>query len=201
MPGVYCVGEFDLAGCIVGVVDRAKIINGSNVSAGDVLVGLASSGLHTNGYSLVRKLLLEQCGMRVDQYVPELGKTLGDELIEPHRCYYKPVTAILASHDVHAIAHLTGGGFYDNIPRVLPGDCQVTVERRSWARQPIFNLIQERGGISDSEMYRTFNMGVGMVLIVPKEQAMSVVAELDQLGETAWIIGEVHKGGREVAVL
>jgi phosphoribosylformylglycinamidine cyclo-ligase len=201
MPGVYCEGEFDLAGCIVGVVDRAKIINGSNVSAGDVLVGLASSGLHTNGYSLVRKLLLEQCGMRVDQYVPELGKTLGDELIEPHRCYYKPVTAVLASHDVHAIAHLTGGGFYDNIPRVLPGDCQVTVERRSWARQPIFNLIQERGGISDSEMYRTFNMGVGMVLIVPKEQAMSVVAELDQLGETAWIIGEVHKGGREVAVL
>ncbi|MDO8586809.1 MAG: phosphoribosylformylglycinamidine cyclo-ligase [Armatimonadota bacterium] len=201
MPSVYCEGEFDLAGCIVGVVDRSRIVDGTKVSAGDVLVGVASSGLHTNGYSLVRKLLLEECGMRIDQYVPELAKTLGDELLEPHRCYYKPVRTILANHDVHAMAHLTGGGFYDNIPRVLPEDCQVTIERRSWARQPIFNLIQERGAISEKEMYHTFNMGVGLVMIVPKEQAIGIVAELDDLGETAWIIGEVHKGGREVAVL
>jgi phosphoribosylformylglycinamidine cyclo-ligase len=162
MPSVYCDEEFDLAGCVVGVVERSKIITGSKVAAGDVLIGLASSGLHTNGYSLVRKLLLDKCGMKVDQYVPELGKTLGDELLETHRCYYKPVSKILASHDVHAIAHLTGGGFYDNIPRVLPVDCQVTVERRNWTHQPIFDLIQERGGISDKEMFRTFNMGIGL---------------------------------------
>ncbi|MDO8683486.1 MAG: phosphoribosylformylglycinamidine cyclo-ligase [Armatimonadota bacterium] len=201
MPGVYMDGEFDLAGCIVGVVDRNKIINGSRVAAGDVVVGLASSGLHTNGYSLVRKLLLDQCGMTVDQYVPELGKVLGDELLEPHRCYYKSVWTILQSYDVLAMAHLTGGGFYDNIPRVLPEDCQVTVERRNWACQPIFKLIQDRGNISDAEMYRTFNMGIGLVMIVPKEQGMEIANKLNELGETAWIIGEVHKGGREVAVI
>jgi phosphoribosylformylglycinamidine cyclo-ligase len=201
MPGVYCEGEFDLAGSIVGVVERSRIIDGSLVAAGDVVIGLASSGLHTNGYSLVRKLLLEQCEMKVDQYVPELGKVLGDELLEPHRCYYKAVSAIMAEYDVHAMAHLTGGGFYDNIPRVLPEDCQVTLERRNWGTQPIFKLIQDRGGISDKEMYRTFNMGVGLVMITPKEQAVDIAAKLNELGETAWIIGEVHKGGREVAVL
>jgi phosphoribosylformylglycinamidine cyclo-ligase len=201
MPGVYCEGQFDLAGCIVGVVDRNRIIDGSKVAAGDAVVGLASSGLHSNGYSLVRKLLLEQCGMKVGQYAPELAKTLGDELLEPHRCYCKPVSAILDSFDVHAMAHITGGGFYDNIPRVLPEDCQVTVERRNWACQPIFHLIQERGNISDSEMYRTFNMGIGLVLIVPKEQAIQIVDKLTEAGETASIIGEVHKGSREVAVI
>lgn len=201
MPGVYREGEFDLAGSIVGVVERSRIIDGSLVTAGDVVIGLASSGLHTNGYSLVRKLLLEQCEMKVDQYVPELGKVLGDELLEPHRCYYKAVAAIMAEYDVNAMAHLTGGGFYDNIPRVLPEDCQVTLERRNWGTQPIFKLIQDRGGISDKEMYRTFNMGVGLVMITPKEQAVDIVAKLIELGETAWIIGEVHKGGREVAVL
>ena len=201
MPGVYRDGEFDLAGCIVGVVGRNRIVDGSRVAAGDVVIGLASSGLHTNGYSLARKVLLEQCGMGVDQYVPELGKTVGDELLEPHRCYYKAVARILKSHDVHGMAHLTGGGFYDNIPRALPEDCQVTVERRNWVCQPIFRLIQERGGVSDKEMHRTFNMGIGFVLIVPKEQAVDIVAELKESGETASIVGEVHKGGREVAVL
>jgi phosphoribosylformylglycinamidine cyclo-ligase len=201
MPSVYCDEEFDLAGCIVGVVDRDKIITGSKVAAGDVLVGLASSGLHTNGYSLARKVLLDKCGMKVDEYVPELGKTLGDELLETHRCYYRPVSEVLANHDIHGIAHLTGGGFYDNIPRVLPADCQVTVERRNWSHQPIFSLIQERGGISDKEMFRTFNMGIGLVLIVPKERAVAICEELRALGEIASIIGEVHKGSREVAVL
>lgn len=201
MPGVYAKGEFDIAGCIVGIVDKEKIIDGSKVQHGDVVVGIASSGLHTNGYSLARKVLFEDCGYTVDQYVPEIGAVLGDVLLAPHKCYLKPVSAIMDEFDVHAIAHLTGGGFYSNIPRVLPMDCQVTVERRSWGVPPIFNLLQEKGGMDDIEMHRTFNMGVGMVLIVPKSKGLDVAEKLKELGETAWIIGEVYKGSREVTVL
>ena len=201
MPGVYVEGEFDIAGCIVGVVDRPKVIDGSRVGVGDVLVGIASSGLHTNGYSLVRKVLFENNDYRVDQYVPELGAVLGDVLLAPHRCYLKPVMAVLEAYDVHAMAHLTGGGFYNNIPRVLPSDCQVTVERRYWGVPPIFNLIQEKGNIEPAEMHRTFNMGIGMVLIVGKEQGVHVVRKLEECGERAFIMGEVHKGGREVTVI
>lgn len=201
MPGVYMDGELDLAGCIVGLVDRPKIIDGSKVQPGDVLVGLASSGLHTNGYSLVRKILFEDNDYKVDQYVPELGATLGDVLLAPHRCYLKPVMAVLEEFDVHAMAHLTGGGFYNNIPRVLPIDCQVTVERRYWGVPPIFTLLQDRGNIENSEMHRTFNMGIGMVLVVAGHRGMDVVAKLQECGETASIIGEVHKGGREVTVI
>ena len=143
MPGVYVEGEFDIAGCIVGVVDRPKVIDGSRVAQGDAVIGIASSGLHTNGYSLVRKVLFEDGGYRVDQYVPELGAVLGEVLLAPHRCYLKPVMEVLAEYEIHAIAHLTGGGFYNNIPRVMPSDCQVTVERRHWGVPPIFALIQE----------------------------------------------------------
>lgn len=202
MPGVYCDGEFDLAGCIVGVVDRKNVIDGArNVRAGDVAVGLASSGLHTNGYSLVRKVLLDGDGLQLDQYVPEIGKILGDELLEPHRCYANPVQAILNEFDVHAMAHITGGGFYDNLPRVIPPDCQIMLERRSWVTPPIFNYVQEKGGISDFEMHRTFNMGIGFVLIVTKHRAVEIVARLEELGERAWVIGDVRSGAREVSVL
>jgi phosphoribosylformylglycinamidine cyclo-ligase len=182
-------------------VDRPKIIDGSRVQQGDVVVGLASSGLHTNGFSLVRKVLFEDCGCRIDQYMPELGAVLGDVLLTPHRCYFKPISTLLLEYDVHAMAHLTGGGFYSNIPRVLPIDCQVTVERRHWAAPPVFQLIQDKGNIETTEMHRTFNMGVGMVVIVAKELGMQVVQRLEELGEVAWIIGEVHKGGREVNVI
>lgn len=201
MPGVYLEGEFDVAGCIVGVVDRPKIVDGSRIQQGDVVVGLASSGLHTNGYSLVRKVLFEDNDYRADQYVPEIGAVLGDVLLAPHRCYANPVFEVMKSVEIHAMAHLTGGGFYNNIPRVLPIDCQVTVERRSWAVPPIFALLQDKGGIDPAEMHRTFNMGVGMVLIVAKERGIEVVETLERCGETAWIIGEVHKGGREVNVI
>ena len=201
MPGVYVEGEFDVAGCIVGVVDREDIIDGSKVQHGDVVVGIASSGLHTNGYSLVRKVLFEDNDYKIDQYVPELGAVLGDVLLTPHRCYVKSVSAVLGEYEVHAMAHLTGGGFYSNIPRVLPMDCQITVERRSWGVPPIFALLQEKGNIDTTEMHRTFNMGIGMVLIVPKERGIEVVGKLEGAGETAWIIGEVHKGGREVTVI
>lgn len=201
MPGVYCEGEFDIAGCIVGIVDREKIIDGSKVRAGDVVIGISSSGLHTNGYSLVRKLFFEDNDYKVDQYVPELGAVLGDVLLTPHRCYANSVLPILDQYDVHALAHLTGGGFYSNIPRVLPIDCQVTVDRREWAVPPIFQLIQSLGNIDNGEMHHTFNMGIGLVMIVPKEKAMVIAQKLQEAGEVAQIIGEVRKGGREVTVI
>lgn len=201
MPGVYIEGECDVAGCVVGVVDRPNIIDGSKVQPGDVLVGIGSSGLHTNGYSLVRKILFVDNDYKIDQYVPELGGVLGDVLLTPHRCYLKPVMAVLEQFDIHAMAHLTGGGFYNNIPRVLPMDCQVTVERRYWGVPPIFTFLQEKGDIDAVEMHRTFNMGIGMVLVVAAHRAMEIVAKLQECGETASIIGEVHKGGREVTVI
>lgn len=201
MPGVYIDGELDLAGCIVGVVDKAKVVDGSRIQQGDVIVGIVSSGLHTNGYSLVRKILFEDNDYKVDQYVPELGAALGDVLLATHRCYLKPVMAIMEEFDVRGIAHLTGGGFYNNIPRVLPMDCQATVERRNWGVPPIFTLLQEKGGIDPAEMHRTFNMGIGMVLIVPAHRGPEVANRLQELGETASIIGEIHKGGREVTVI
>jgi len=201
MPGVYIEGESDIAGCIVGIVDRPKIIDGSKVRQGDVLVGIASSGLHTNGFSLVRKVLFEDNDYRVDRYVPELGAVLGDVLLTPHKSYLNPVTAVMEEYEIHAMAHLTGGGFYGNIPRVLPSDCQATVERRYWAVPPIFQFIQDKGNIDSAEMHRTFNMGVGFVLIVGKEQGIDVVRKLEEMGETAWIIGEVHRGGREVTII
>ncbi|MCE5198835.1 phosphoribosylformylglycinamidine cyclo-ligase, partial [bacterium] len=201
MPGVYLEGEFDIAGCIVGIVDRKKIVDGSNVQPGDAVIGLASSGLHTNGFSLVRKLLFEDHDYKADQYVPELGAVLGDVLLAPHKSYLKPVSALMKEYDIHALAHITGGGFYGNIPRVLPLDCQVTVERRSWAVPPIFQLIQQLGNIDPMEMHRTFNMGIGMVLVVGSENGMEIVEKLGEMGESAWIIGNIHKGSREVTVI
>jgi phosphoribosylformylglycinamidine cyclo-ligase len=201
MPGMYLVGEYDIAGCIVGVVDRNKIVDGSKVSVGDTIIGLPSSGLHTNGYSLARHVFFERARWRVDQEVPELNTTLGEELLKPHRSYAKPVHALMDEFDIVGMAHITGGGFYDNIPRVLPPDCQAVIDRRSWDVPVIFRLIQEIGDISEPEMYRTFNMGIGYVLIVPREQATSVVARLAEMGEQGYIIGEVRKGSREVQIL
>ncbi len=201
MPGVYVEGEFDIAGCVVGIVDRSKVIDGSKVAHGDVVVGLASSGLHTNGYSLARKLLFEDNDFKVDQYVPELGAVLADVLLAPHRCYARPVSTLMRELDIHAMAHITGGGFYSNIPRALPMQCQVAVERRNWPVPPIFNLLQQLGKIDDGEMHRAFNMGVGLVLIVARESGIDAVNRLTELGEIAWIIGEVHKGSREVTVV
>ena len=201
MPGLYLAGEYDLAGCIVGLVDRNKIVDGSKVSPGDVLIGLASNGLHTNGFSLVRHIFFDIAKWRVDQEIPELGITLGEELLKPHRIYAKPVQTVLNEFDIHGMAHITGGGFYDNIPRALPEDCQVSVDRRNWEVPTIFRLIQEVGNITEPEMYRTFNMGIGFVLVVPKEQATVIVSRLNELGETACLIGEVRKGSREVQMV
>jgi phosphoribosylformylglycinamidine cyclo-ligase len=203
MPSMYAEGEYDLAGCIVGLVERGKIIDGSRVEPSDALIGIASDGLHTNGYSLARHVLLDMAGMTVDRYVPEFGKTLGEELLTPHRCYAPSILPLLDLFEtrVHALAHITGGGFYDNIPRALPADCMAVIDRRAWQPLPIFQLIQEKGGVADNEMYRTFNMGIGMVLVVAREASLSIVEELNQRGEQAAIIGEVIRGSNEVQVL
>lgn len=201
MPGLYLAGEYDIAGCIVGIIDRKKIIDGSKILPGDVLIGLDSSGLHTNGFSLVRRVFFDMAQMRVDQEIPELGTTLGEALLVPHKSYAKPIHTILNEFDIHGMAHITGGGFYDNIPRALPADCQAAIDRRTWEVPALFKLIQELGNISEPEMYRAFNMGIGFVLVVPKEQAVSIIARLAELGESSRIIGEVHKGSREVQVL
>lgn len=201
LPGMYAEGEYDVAGCIVGLVDRGRIIDGRKVGPGDALVGLASDGLHTNGYSLARHVLLEKASLPLERYMPELGRTLGDELLAPHRCYAPAVLPLLEEFDIHAMAHITGGGFYDNIPRSLPADCKAVVDRRTWTPAPIFQLIQELGGVSDTEMFRTFNMGIGMVLIVEREQAPFIVERLKFEGENAAMIGEVLRGSHGVQVI
>ena len=201
MPGMYQTGEYDLAGCIVGMVSKNKIIDGSRVSVGDSLIGIASDGLHTNGYSLARHILFDRAELPIDQFMPELGRTLGEELLAPHRCYAPAVLPLLSAFDIHAIAHITGGGFYDNIPRALPTDCQAVVDRRSWTPAPIFQLLQHLGEVPDSEMFRTFNMGIGLVLIVPAEQALFVVEQLSAFGENAAIIGSIIRGSHEVQII
>jgi phosphoribosylaminoimidazole synthetase len=201
MPGMYADGEYDLAGFIVGLVDRNRIIDGRRVAPGDVLVGLASDGLHTNGYSLARHVLFERARLSVDSYVPELGTTVGEALLAPHRCYASAILPLLERFDIHAMAHITGGGFYDNIPRALPPECSAVVERRVWEPLPIFNFIQKVGNVPVNEMFRTFNMGIGMVLIVPAEQGVALVAALNAAGERAALIGEVARGSHDVQIV
>ena len=203
MPGMYADGDYDLAGCIVGIVDNSRIITGERVSPGDTVIGLASSGLHTNGFSLARRVLLENgdASLSLFETIPTLGRTLGEELLMPHRSYAPAILPLFDEFDVHALAHITGGGFYDNIPRILPADCSVTIERRAWPIPPIFSLIQERGNVPEPEMFRTFNMGIGMILIVPAEDAPAIAHRLNAVGESAYIIGDVHRGVHEVDIV
>lgn len=198
MPGVYAEGEFDLAGTIVGVVDRAAIVDGSDIRAGDVIIGLASSGLHTNGYSLARRVLAER-DLRAE--VTELGRPLGDALLEPHRSYLAPVMRVLtAGLRVQGMAHITGGGLIDNPPRIFPAGLAAHLRRGSWPVPPIFDLIQRAGRIADDEMAHVFNLGLGMLLILRPEQAGDALA---LLGGGAWVVGEmVERGaGRSVEII
>jgi phosphoribosylformylglycinamidine cyclo-ligase len=200
MPGFYGEGEYDVAGFIVGVVDRAKVIDGSRVSAGDVLLGLPSAGLHTNGYSLARKLFFEVAGYDVDTRLDALGETVGEALLRPHLSYLRPLEGLLDTGAVKALAHITGGGLVENVPRVLPEGTAAEVERGSWPVPPVFKLMQEIGNVAESEMYRTFNTGVGMVVICSPEDAGAVAKHLDGLGEKAYTIGRVVAGAREVKI-
>ncbi len=191
MPGVYNDDEYDLAGFGVGVVDSDKIIDGSRISAKDVLIGLHSSGVHSNGYSLVRKVLFEREKLDIDSYIEDLGKTLAEELLTPTRIYVKSVMNILRNFEIKGIVHITGGGFIDNIPRVLPARSCAVIRRGSWTVPPIFRFIQDLGRIEDAEMYRTFNMGIGMVLVVAEKDADDIMQRLRGLKEPATVIGVV----------
>ncbi|MBP2000882.1 phosphoribosylformylglycinamidine cyclo-ligase [Paenibacillus shirakamiensis] len=195
MPGMYSEGEYDIAGFTVGIVDKSKIINGSTIAAGDVVIGLSSSGVHSNGFSLVRKVLLEKAGLALQNSLPELGgAVLGDVLLEPTKLYVKPVLGLIEKVNVKGMAHITGGGFLENIPRVLPAEVNVDVEYGSWPIQPIFKLIQDKGEVSNRDMFTTFNMGIGMVMIVAKQDADYAIEVLRELGEQAYVIGSVTEG-------
>ncbi|MFZ5760429.1 MAG: phosphoribosylformylglycinamidine cyclo-ligase [Thermodesulfobacteriota bacterium] len=191
MPGLYHGGDYDLAGFVVGIAERDKIIDGSEIKVGDKLIGLASSGIHSNGYSLVRKICFEELGLTVSDHVPELNATLGDELLKPTRIYVEPLLNLFKNFKVRGLVHITGGGFTDNIPRVLPKGTKACIRQASWPMLPIFSFLQEKGRISAEEMYRTFNCGIGMVLIVDSRIVDDVSQQLTALGEVPYVIGEV----------
>ncbi|MEZ5473404.1 MAG: phosphoribosylformylglycinamidine cyclo-ligase [Steroidobacteraceae bacterium] len=197
MPGIYHGGDYDLAGFCVGVVERDRIIDGSTTRAGDVVVGLASSGPHSNGYSLIRKILSTS---GVDPQMQIGGEALLELLLVPTRIYVKSMLALAATLPVHGYAHITGGGLTDNIPRVLPVGLEVRLERSSWPRAPLFEWLQGTGRVAAAEMYRTFNCGIGMVAIVPPEHADRALTTLRAAGETAMLIGHVAKGDRGVVI-
>ncbi|TEB04642.1 Phosphoribosylformylglycinamidine cyclo-ligase [Pelotomaculum schinkii] len=198
MPGFYGPEEYDIAGFAVGVVERSRIIDGRDIVPGDLVIGLPSSGLHSNGYSLARKVLLEVAGYGVDTYLEQLGRTVGEEMLEPTRIYVKAILPLLDRFKMKGLAHITGGGLTENVPRALPEGTGVEFRLGTWPVPPVFNLIQETGNIAASEMLRTFNMGVGLVAVVARAEAGAVMADLSARGETSYLIGEVVEGKREV---
>ncbi|MFA5528073.1 MAG: phosphoribosylformylglycinamidine cyclo-ligase [Peptostreptococcales bacterium] len=194
MPAFYSEGEYDIAGFAVGIVDRDKIIDGSKIKEKDILIGIPSSGIHSNGYSLVRKLFFEKLGLKVDDFVEDLNSTVGEALLMPTRIYTKLCNSILPIHDVLGIVHITGGGFYENIPRILPEGLGAQVECGSWDMPKIFNFMQEKGNIPRDEMYSTFNMGIGLMMVVREEEADSILKNLENINEKAYKIGRIVKG-------
>jgi phosphoribosylformylglycinamidine cyclo-ligase len=199
MPGFYADGEYDLAGFIVGVVDRAEIIDGRAIAPGDSLVGLKSAGLHTNGYSLARRILFDTLGLKPETLMPELGLSVADVLLAPHRSYLRVVVPLLAAGLVKGMAHITGGGLTDNLPRILPADCGAWIDRQSWAVPPIFRVLQDRGGVSDEEMLRSFNMGIGLVLVCAQRDVDRVRQLLaDENEADVRLIGRIESGDRQV---
>ena len=191
MPGFYDDNEYDMAGFAVGIVDNSKIIDGTEVRVGHRLIGIASSGLHSNGYSLVRKICFDVLKLKVDDYVEDLGKTLGEELLTPTRIYVEPILSILKDMPVHGLAHITGGGIADNILRIVPKACNISIQAGFWDIPPVFQFLQQAGKISDLEMQRTFNNGIGMIAIVPPDATADVLQRLKGLDEEAFLIGEI----------
>ena len=191
MPGFYKDNEYDLAGFVVGLVENNKIIDGSGIHVGDQIIGISSSGLHSNGYSLVRKVCFERLGLKVDTHVPELGRTLGEELLTPTRIYSETIHSIIKDLPVFGLAHVTGGGITDNIIRVIPEGCSVTLRKNSWDIPPIFSYLQQAGNISEKEMMRTFNNGIGLIAVVHEKNAQEILDRLIAMKENAFFIGEV----------
>ncbi len=199
MPGLYSENEYDLAGFSVGIVDQEKMINSESIEVGDVVIGLASSGVHSNGFSLVRKIFNVN-EENLKEYREELGKTLGEALIEPTKIYVKPVLKLLEQVNVKGISHITGGGFYENMPRMLNEKVALNIDKDSYEVPAIFKLIQKEGNIPLRDMYNTFNMGIGMAIIVPKEEQEKALEILKEAGETAYVIGEVVEGNKEINI-
>lgn len=200
MPDFYSAGEYDVAGFIVGIVDREKTIDGKQIVPGDVLLGLPSVGLHTNGYSLARKLFFEVAGYQVNTRLDEMGMTIGEALLQPHLSYLKPLEGILDTGMIKGLAHITGGGLTDNIPRILPSGASVEIDKGSWPILPVFTVMQQIGNVSEAEMYRTFNMGVGMVIVTSAAEAEKIKSHLEQRGDSVEEIGRVTEGNREVSI-
>jgi phosphoribosylformylglycinamidine cyclo-ligase len=203
MPGFYRPGEYDLSGTIVGVVEKARILDGKSIRPGDAVLGLASSGLHTNGFSLARRILFGRLKLKPASFVRELDNTLGDELLKVHRSYGPLLRQLLRKFNPPApgappalkgMAHITGGGFMDNIPRVLPAGCDALVRAGSWETPPIFQLLRAKGGMDEAELYQVFNMGIGMVLLVAADKADAVLRFIRAQKQAAWLIGEVVPG-------
>ncbi len=200
MPGFYADGEYDLAGFIVGIVDREKVIDGKEIKAGDVVLGLPSNGLHTNGYSLARKLIFEIAGYKSDTKLDETGETVAESLLKPHRSYFKPLSVLIDQKKIKGLAHITGGGLLDNIPRILPENVSVEIDRGKWEELPIFGVMQKIGNVEDKEMFRAFNMGIGMVVICAAEEVINIKNHLNELDERCYEIGRVVSGNKEVKI-
>jgi phosphoribosylformylglycinamidine cyclo-ligase len=199
-PGDFPKGEYDLAGFVVGVLEKKKIIDPAAILPGDVLIGIPSSGLHSNGYSLARKVLLERGRLKLSQRIPELGRKLGDELLEPTRIYAKITRKLFAEYSIKGAAHITGGGITGNLPRVLPQGLRAVIKRNSWPVPPIFALIQKIGAVVQTEMDSTFNNGLGMILVADKQQADGIMAALKTMGEKAYVVGAIDKGARGATI-
>lgn len=193
MPGLYAPGEYDLAGFVVGLVDNDQLIDGTEISVGNQLIGISSSGIHSNGYSLVRNIFFEKLKMPVDYYMEEFGRTLGEELLHPTRIYYKPVSSLRKICSIYGMSHITGGGIIDNLPRILPKQCKAVINTSTWEPQPVFQYLKKAGELSDTEMMRTFNNGIGLIIVVNGEQCDEALTHLESIGETAFHIGSVER--------
>jgi len=201
LPGFYSEGEYDLVGSIVGIVDRAQIVDGSKIIDGDIVVGLPSVGLHTNGYSLARKICFDMARLKFDDRIDSLEEPIGPELMKVHQSYLKPVTALLEKMPIHGMAHITGGGIPGNLIRVLPEDLQAVIEKDSWPNLPVFEYLQETGGVDDNDMFDAFNMGIGYILVMDKNDADAVEKILSEHDQPSYIIGRINKGDRDVRII
>ena len=201
MPGFYKNGEYDVSGTIVGVVEKSALLDGKTIKPGDAIIGMASSGLHTNGYSLARRILFDAMKLTPRSRVAGLGATLGEELLQVHVSYGPLTRAVLKKFQVKGMAHITGGGFIDNVPRVLPKKCDAVINKGSWVMPPIFQLLASNGGVPESELYQVFNMGIGMTLVVAPEKADAALKFIRARGQAAWIIGEIVRGAGKARVV
>jgi len=200
MPGFYAQNEYDLAGFITGIVDADQIIDGSEIAIGHRLIGISSSGLHSNGYSLVRRIFFDGLKMSVDDYVDEFGRTVGEELLEPTKIYVKIIGPLIKNFQIFGISHITGGGITENLPRILPTNCRAVISRSSWTQQPIFHFVKKAGNITEEEMMRTFNNGIGLIIVVAEKDVQDVVQQIQAMGETTYQIGWIEERGQNSAL-